>query len=347
METTQSQVPSSASTSARLVEIFISYRRSDGDWHAEWLHRHLEGLEYVDNSGQPCILKTYYDKTAAGVDDWKLQNLGALRTARAMLLVCTPGIAQDLSKRKKGSDSLYAELKWWVRQRGVAPIVVDPKGDGHLWLPKLLTVKWPHINRIHLSSNEAESADPEYQLRLIDRIVGAIRELEQQTLAEDLAQSLRQERRLRWALTAASILLSVSIILGLYANERRRESNEKTRLAEESLTVAAGFLMRLLQYGRPGQTTSLELIKLITEVRDRADETQFVTVALQVLSCWGLASIQSQLVHDAMVDMYAAIESSASGREPEVQSRIATLKANTAAARSGSEAPHPCMAPTS
>src|SRR6185503_19927944 len=93
----------------REVPVFLCYRRSDGSWFAEWLYDRLNNIEYRDSDNHRCRLRVYYDKTAPGVADWKSLHFPSLQTARAMLLICTPGLAKDFSRRGH-PDWVYEEL---------------------------------------------------------------------------------------------------------------------------------------------------------------------------------------------------------------------------------------------
>jgi hypothetical protein len=122
----------------RDVPIFLCYRGNDGSFFAEWLYKRLNGIEYLDSAGHRCRIRAYCDKTAPGVSDWKSLHFPSLQTTRALLVICTPGIAKDLSDR--GSPRLGVRRTTMVmRKRGPAPIVVDTTGEGERWLPDLLT----------------------------------------------------------------------------------------------------------------------------------------------------------------------------------------------------------------
>ena len=94
------------------VRVFLCYRRNDGAWHAEWLNEHLSDSEFVDSGGNRHRIRVYYDKAAPGVADWKSLHFPSLQASQALILICTPGIAKDLSKRG-APDWVYEELRWW------------------------------------------------------------------------------------------------------------------------------------------------------------------------------------------------------------------------------------------
>jgi WD domain, G-beta repeat len=213
----QVEPPSRGLSSAlRDVRVFLCYRRNDGAWHAEWLNEHLSGAEFTDPAGSGCRICTYYDKTAPGVADWKSLHFPSLQASQALILVCTPGIAKDLSRRGH-PDWVYEELRWWLRNRRTPPIVIDATGEGDRWLPEIIGRKWPRINRIDLDKGQAEAAVTSedtrgFADRIVQRIVGAIRESEHATVFEDLERSKRLTRYLKAALLAALLLGAVASV---------------------------------------------------------------------------------------------------------------------------------------
>jgi formylglycine-generating enzyme required for sulfatase activity len=205
------------SSTLRDVRVFLCYRRNDGAWYAEWLNEHLSEAEFTDSGGSRCRIRTYYDKTAPGVADWKSLHFPSLQASQALVLVCTPGIAKDLSKRGH-PDWVYEELRWWIQNRLTSPIVIDATGEGDRWLPEIIDRKWPNINRIDLDKRKAEAAvtsgDAGFADRLRERVIGAIRQSEKATVFEDLERYKRLTRRLRLTLICSLVLL-VGIIAAL------------------------------------------------------------------------------------------------------------------------------------
>jgi formylglycine-generating enzyme required for sulfatase activity len=205
------------SSTLRDVRVFLCYRRNDGAWYAEWLNEHLSGAEFTDSGGSRCRIRTYYDKIAPGVADWKSLHFPSLQASQALVLVCTPGIAKDLSKRGH-PDWVYEELRWWIRNRLTSPIVIDATGEGDRWLPEIIVQKWPNLNRIDVDKRQAEAAvttgDAGFADRVRERIIGAIRQSEKATVFEDLERYKRLTRHLRLALICSLVLL-VGIITGL------------------------------------------------------------------------------------------------------------------------------------
>ena len=205
------------SSTLRDVRVFLCYRRNDGAWYAEWLNEHLSEAEFTDSGGSRCRIRTYYDKTAPGVADWKSLHFPSLQASQALVLVCTPGIAKDLSKRGH-PDWVYEELRWWIQNRLTSPIVIDATGEGDRWLPEIIVRKWPNLNRIDIDKRQAEAAvtigDAGFADRVRERVIGAIRQSEKATVFEDLERYVRLTRRLRLALICSLVLL-VGIIAGL------------------------------------------------------------------------------------------------------------------------------------
>ncbi len=351
------------------VPVFLCYRRSDGSWAAEWLNDRLDGAEYIDRDGRRSRLVVYYDKTAPGVADWKSLHFPSLQTARALLVICTPGMAKDFSRRGQ-PDWVYEELRWWVGNRDTAPIVIDATGEGDRWLPELVTKKWPDINRIDLVQRDAEHAaatsDHEFDARIRHRIIGAIRESEHQTLFEELERSQRQERRLRWAFGIASVLLVLAVVAGYYARVQRQEAiaqqaraeeqariaqerrleaiaqqvraEEQARIAQERLALLGELANRLLDPGGSGTSNTGVILKLLDEVIRRTNEMQFMIVSLDVLSCWG--PYTGTALGVTFEKLFSRLDSVA---DEDVRARVRMLRANVEAERSGKPRPYPCQ----
>src|SRR5262245_34635084 len=225
---------------AREIRVFLCYRRQDGAWHADWLYRHLNNTSFTDAIGKACRVRIYYDKTAPGVSDWKQLHFPSLQTSQAIILVCTPGIAIDFSKRGQ-PDWVYEELRWWCGHRDTAPIVVDATGEGDRWLPQLITLKWPDINRIDLNRDDAEAAEntsTDFAQRIRERITDSIRESERRTVFEDLQRFKRLTKRLSVALSCAVFLLLVAVITTVWALKASERAEQQRKVAEEQREVA-------------------------------------------------------------------------------------------------------------
>jgi WD40 repeat protein len=254
------------SSDERTVRAFLCYRRSDGSWHADWINRILDGQEWRDGGGHGTRLAVYYDRTAPGVADWKKLHFPSLQSSQALILICTPGVAKDFSKRGH-PDWVYEELRWWIRHRRIAPIVIDGTGEGERWLPSPITKRWPNINRIDVSREQAErETESDYPGRVRERIVGAIRQSERATYFEDLERARRQSRRLAAALVVATSLLLVAIAAVVAIYRLSSYANAQRRLA---LSRALAARAEFIRFERPAQ---LELsVLLATEALRAAD----------------------------------------------------------------------------
>lgn len=221
----------------RDVQAFLCYRRNDGAWHAEWLNDHLDNIEYRDPDGTLCHLSLYYDRTAPGVANWKHLHFPSLQTSHALIVICTPGIAKDLSRRGN-PDWVYEELRWWTQYRRTAPIVVDATGEGDRWLPELITRQWPDINRIDLRREDADAAahssDSAFAERIQQRIVGSIQQSERASVFEDLERSKRLTNRLKLWLTVALVsLVALAVTSGVTWHFYTQATNSLSELLEE------------------------------------------------------------------------------------------------------------------
>jgi WD40 repeat protein len=211
----------------REARTFLCYRRNDGAWHAEWLNDCLKDVVYTDRDGTTCRVQLYYDKTAPGVANWKQIHFPSLQTAHALLLICTPGIAKDLSKRGQ-PDWVYEELSWWTRHRNSAPIVIDATGEGDRWLPEMVTSRWPDINRIDVHREDAEAAilsrDSSFSERIRQRIIASIQQSEHASVFEDLERSKKLARRLKFWLSASLLFLVAAALTSVLALRFSRQA---------------------------------------------------------------------------------------------------------------------------
>lgn len=119
----------------------------------------------------------------------------SLQTSHALILLCTPGIAKDLSKHGQ-PDWVYEELHWWIENRRTSPIVIDATGEGDRWLPEVISRQWPDINRIDLRREDVEAAglvsNSVFTERIQQRIIGSIQQSEHATVFEDLERSKKR-----------------------------------------------------------------------------------------------------------------------------------------------------------
>jgi WD40 repeat protein len=232
----------------REIRAFLCYRRKDGAWYADWLFRHLDQAAFRDTTDKPCNITVYYDQTAPGISDWKKLHFPSLQASQAIIVICTPGIAIDFSKSGE-PDWVYEELRWWHRHRNTAPIVVDATGEGDRWLPKLITHKWPDINRIDLNKEEATAAEAkgtDFSTRICERILGAVRESEQATTFQDLQRLKRLSTRLSVALGFVAILAMTAVGIAFFAYHQRNvaEERHKTALSRQLAAQSSNHLLQ-------------------------------------------------------------------------------------------------------
>jgi hypothetical protein len=125
--------------------IFICYRQADGKAAATRIFEMLQNqvvplpLEH-DSQEEPPELDVYFDQAVPGVDDWTNVHEPYLKRARAIIVVCTPG-----SKLNEGeSDWVHQEIDWWLGNREIAPILVDPLSEEMRYVPDSIAAKWPN-----------------------------------------------------------------------------------------------------------------------------------------------------------------------------------------------------------
>ncbi len=201
----------------QLWPIFICYRRVDGAAVARRLHEMLDKLRIVEPENQPIQLDVYLDETMPGVENWKELHRPYLEKARAIIVICTPG-----SKLNEGeNDWVHLEIEWWLRQRDVAPILIDPLMEGLRYVPSQIIRRWPDIQRIALVEEEwkgLSGAELDEKVSAVRRqILGVILPSGAEIYAQELEQERRRTRRLKQTLTMSLVLLIVAGILGGYA----------------------------------------------------------------------------------------------------------------------------------
>ncbi|MCP4259460.1 MAG: hypothetical protein GY774_18425 [Planctomycetes bacterium] len=130
----------------RNCPVFICYRQVDGKKIAQWLFENLNGRCLPDSGPVEAAeekvssLDVYFDQTAAAVGDWKAIHQPRLHISQAMIIVCTPGATQKLDEK---DDWVHREIDWWLKNRKVAPILIDATGEGARWVPKVIKDRWP------------------------------------------------------------------------------------------------------------------------------------------------------------------------------------------------------------
>lgn len=258
--------------------IFICYRQSDGTTAAERIYEilHNQRLPIRDVSSvddEPPELDVYFDQAAPGVGDWKSVHEPYLKRSRALIVVCTPG-----SKINEGEkDWVHKEINWWLSNRDIAPILVDPLDQGERYIPDAILNRWPNAQRISLTENEWQKTIREYtsgaRERIRAQIIGGVvqsgadlyrqeLQLEQNRVAKlnfALENQRRLSRRLFWALMGMLAALALMIGAVCFAYQQMRAAQNAQSSAENALkserearaeTQSAEFRQQLLQAQR-------------------------------------------------------------------------------------------------
>ena len=119
-----------------------------------------------DSLESPPLLDVYFDQAAPGVEDWTAIHEPYLKRARAIIVICTPG-----SKLNEGTgDWVHKEIDWWLSNRVMAPILVDPLGEEMRYVPGPIANKWPNAQRIRLIEKDWEGLAEDDRQVLDDRV---------------------------------------------------------------------------------------------------------------------------------------------------------------------------------
>jgi len=200
--------------------IFIAYRRgpTEGDKCAQWLNNRLKGKELVLDAGRKAQIQTYFDRCAPAIHDWTQKWKGDLRTARAMILVCS----RSTRARRAQADWLYDEIEWWVKHRRTAPILAMSQGDDPSMVPKSISSRWPKAQRINWSGD----AEPEEQEGVIQQIIDGLIISERGINYEELRR-LKIRNRALLALTLIAGVLAVTSYFFARSDRIQRKNAER------------------------------------------------------------------------------------------------------------------------
>ncbi len=219
--------------------VFICYRQSDGMTAAARLFELLQDqVVPMPKEADPTVanpqLDVYFDQAAPGVEDWTAVHEPYLKRARAFIVICTPG-----SKLNEGSsDWVHREIDWWLNNRDMAPILVDPLGEGMRYVPSEIAEKWPNAQRIKLAEKEWDSLSEEDRISLNERIkaqfLGAIIPSGDNFYRQELEQEAERGRRLqrfRRAATALSLALLFALASAFWILSLKNDAEEATQTA--------------------------------------------------------------------------------------------------------------------
>ena len=197
--------------------IFICFRQDDGKAAAARVHHvlkdrpvpmpHGAGNEF----GSPC-LDVHFEPDVPEGGDWETVHEPNLRRSNALIVICSPGIKHPVGQ----GDWADRDIAWWLENRDVPPILVDPLGTDARWVPQSVAERWPDAEPIRIVENEpnapndSERSPLEEQAR--EQLLSAIlaiengcegqREHEQYGL-DELTKSLDEQRQLSEQLQAS------------------------------------------------------------------------------------------------------------------------------------------------
>ena len=172
---------------AQFCDLFIAYRQGtdEGDACASWLHDNLDGTPIQLNDERLVTVRIYWDRDAPAIPDWRAQWRMALKTCRALILVCSTGTRE----RRQPQDWLFDEIDWWLSHRRTAPLLIDT-GCGSTCVPSRVAKRWPYTQRLLWNAAGSESE----RLRVIDQIQDGIVISESGIRNEELTSSIRKKR---------------------------------------------------------------------------------------------------------------------------------------------------------
>jgi len=246
------------------------------------------------------VLSVYFDKAAAAIGDWRTIHAPSLETAKALVVICTPG-----AFAKQGDeDWVHREIDWWLKHRTSPPILVDAgRGDGR-WIPEAIKKKWPHAQRVNIDLEKYDNSDDETKSRLKQQVVtqithgvtlGAAR-----VVFEELEKIKRSNRNIRFVSAGLAIALVLAGILG-YSARTQRQAADRSRLAA---TYSAANALTDSAIGRMerGETFGAlhEFAAAIHEVRDQPARQVLNRVRLR-LAQQMVPRLVTILQHDVLV----------------------------------------------
>jgi hypothetical protein len=254
----------------QLWPVFICYRRVDGAAAARRLHEALDKWETAGPDGATIRIDAYLDASVPGIADWKAVHRPYLEKARALIVVCTPGLKLNEGPR----DWVHQEIDWWMTHRTAAPILIDPLQEGIRYVPAQIATKWPDIQRISLVEDEwsglSGAALDQKRHDIRRQVVGTLLPSGADVYAQELAAERQRAQRLKVAFTVSTGLLVAVAAMGAYAWNRRGAAIHNEHVAQASLLdtqVAAYFdESRLLDARREIEASRrLDLLERLAE----------------------------------------------------------------------------------
>ena len=197
--------------------IFICFRQDDGKAAAARVHHVLKDLPVpkptgADSELEPARLDVRFEQDVPEGGDWETLHEPNLRRAMALVIVCSPGIKHPVGQ----NDWADRDIAWWLDNRDISPILVDPLGTDARWVPQSIAEKWPDANPIRMVEGEWDTPDgaqrsaSEEQTR--EQLLGAILAIENggqgrsehdPNKLQELKKSLDEQRQLSEQLQAS------------------------------------------------------------------------------------------------------------------------------------------------
>jgi len=231
----QNVPPANQASGLRTVRIFLAYRRGEGegDQYVQALYQKLDG-QVITDQGTPCfVLEVFFDRFTPYSADWKSYWNTYLRTARAMLVVCTAGAA----RRRADGDFLHQEVDTWLRYRRTCPILVDAQNLGREIVPSQILKLWPDAERLDWPPPSDES-------RLYRRIEQGILLSAIGVDQQDLGRIRRRNKYLTAAAFGLFVLLLAATILAGLAIRARDDAIAQTKTANSRRLAALSVAER-------------------------------------------------------------------------------------------------------
>jgi DNA-binding CsgD family transcriptional regulator/PAS domain-containing protein len=114
----------------------------------------------------PVAPSVYVDQLVPAAPDWQQLLNSELQRAEVFVFICS----RDAHDDRGTGDWVFHELRWWIANRQVAPLLIAPKAEGIQFVPEILRQKWRNneVVLVDLSASE------EHQEAQICRILGGI-----------------------------------------------------------------------------------------------------------------------------------------------------------------------------
>ncbi len=281
-----------STSSTQRWPIFICYRQADGKSAAarifELLNDQSVPTAHSAGTGDAApVLDVYFDQAAPGVEDWMAVHEPFLKRARAIIVICTPG-----AKLNEGAgDWVHHEIDWWLANRQMAPILVDPLDQNTRYVPDAIARRWPNAQRIRLIDQEWQGLSPTDRQALDDRVreqfMGGIMPSSDTLYRQELDQETQRAARLRrtrrsMAVLAAVLITTIGAAAWIYtlktkaniaqqtAEQARNEAEDqraKAVAANAKLTAAKALIQgHEIESQAARALTEAEYIKILREI---------------------------------------------------------------------------------